>query len=551
MSRRHSIGVALAIGAVVAATIHASPLAQAKPQSAPSHKSGPVANSEGGEGCDPNRTPDYYTDRFDGWVYPATNASNPPTITGATVDAETYSPYVSRDNNNDAVLGWSMLTDDVHTNVYAQAGYIEEPGNQAGGTERFLILLGSGPQSGYNQVGGALSHADWAAPLVGSLHTYDVFYNNTDGGLVPSDEFDFSVDSSTGQIFTVGGSPIAFNLGFTPKQVQILSEAHSNSDQSLGDVNNYERFTASGYYESGTWYTMPQSGAYVGYNNLVPMTEFGYVFPANTPGEIDIFDIACPQNTVSSGNTISNGQLFDGAATETTQMLSYGGPYYLESNASNGTFEVYEPNDPHDVNGCRCAKVLWLTAGWSSSDFMSMQTDGNLVVYAAQPLGAVWSTNTGGYGSGIYAQIGTDGNFVLYNKNNNDAAVWASGSNYAYDNSGLVYNDVLTNGNSLTSGNGHYGLVMQSDGNLVLYNLQTSPATWIWQSYTGGDGSNVHLCVQPDGNLVLYSSAGNTCSGTVAKNWGTQNSGSINHLIVTNNGYLQLLTGDDELIWQS
>ena len=59
-------------------------------------------------------------------------------------------------------------------------------------------------------------------------------------------------------------------------------------------------------------------------------------------------------------------------------------------------------------------------------------------------------------------------------------------------------------GQSLTSTSGAYRLVLQGDGNLVLYDGSGRP---IWSS--GTNGSSVQtLAMQYDGNLVLYSTAG-------------------------------------------
>lgn len=48
-------------------------------------------------------------------------------------------------------------------------------------------------------------------------------------------------------------------------------------------------------------------------------------------------------------------------------------------------------------------------------------------------------------------------------------------------------------------------LVMQTDGNLVLYS-----STWryVWSSHTAGTGSHNYLLVQDNGNLAMYSSPG-------------------------------------------
>ncbi len=69
----------------------------------------------------------------------------------------------------------------------------------------------------------------------------------------------------------------------------------------------------------------------------------------------------------------------------------------------------------------------------------------------------------------------TDGNVVLYE---GQKALWATGTN----------------------GKGGYAFVMQGDGNLVLYDAYQAP---LWASNTDGKSGDA-LAIQNDGNLVLY-----------------------------------------------
>jgi hypothetical protein len=62
----------------------------------------------------------------------------------------------------------------------------------------------------------------------------------------------------------------------------------------------------------------------------------------------------------------------------------------------------------------------------------------------------------------------------------------------------------LTAGEALRSGNWHT-LVMQFDGNVVLYNGSNVP---IWSTNTGGYAYPTVLIMQSDGNMVLYGSTG-------------------------------------------
>ena len=62
----------------------------------------------------------------------------------------------------------------------------------------------------------------------------------------------------------------------------------------------------------------------------------------------------------------------------------------------------------------------------------------------------------------------------------------------------------LSSGQSIVSPDGHYELMMQSDGNLV---ESIVGGRVLWQSRTGGDTGS-HAVMQPGGNLAVYNSAG-------------------------------------------
>lgn len=69
----------------------------------------------------------------------------------------------------------------------------------------------------------------------------------------------------------------------------------------------------------------------------------------------------------------------------------------------------------------------------------------------------------------------------------------------------------------LLSNNGKYKLVLQSDGNLVLYVVQTNQV--IWRSNTNGKPV-VKAAMQDDGNFVLYNSADRPYWATNTYSWG-------------------------------
>ena len=77
---------------------------------------------------------------------------------------------------------------------------------------------------------------------------------------------------------------------------------------------------------------------------------------------------------------------------------------------------------------------------------------------------------------------------------------------YPYTNTLLGANNTRLDINSyITSNNVMYVLILQNDGNLVLYG--NGNGTAMWSSGTYGSGAD-HLLMQNDGNLVLYKANG-------------------------------------------
>lgn len=139
----------------------------------------------------------------------------------------------------------------------------------------------------------------------------------------------------------------------------------------------------------------------------------------------------------------------------------------------------------------------------------------------------------------------SDGNLVLYTASGR--AVWATttlvavGSNdNPYAPGTLDRGQSLRSGQRLVSPNGAMQAVMQSDGNFVVY--VNGKATWYTRS-SGWPGAYVVL--QTDGNFVLYTSGG-------AALWSARTNGTAgNQLIIGNDGDLRLYTPLGQVPWQS
>ena len=115
--------------------------------------------------------------------------------------------------------------------------------------------------------------------------------------------------------------------------------------------------------------------------------------------------------------------------------------------------------------------------------------------------------------------------------------------------------DVLRAGESLgidqklTSSNGKYTLIMQGDGDLVLYTESNAP---VWATRTQGKGA-VRASLQEDGNLVLYTKDVERRfhrDAPVAV-WASHTSGENVRLILQDDRNLVIYTADGRALWAS
>lgn len=157
---------------------------------------------------------------------------------------------------------------------------------------------------------------------------------------------------------------------------------------------------------------------------------------------------------------------------------------------------------------------------------LTMQTDGNLVQRYRSSNRVLWSTKTAG-NAGAVLKVQQDGNVVIVKTDGTPA--WSSGtagtfSTYLLQGTSarLVVrhsggekelapaNTVLRPGETLyadeyiRSADNRYRLKMQSDGNLVHYNISTTPNIALWATYTTG---GTRAVMQTDGNFVVYKSS--------------------------------------------
>lgn len=201
----------------------------------------------------------------------------------------------------------------------------------------------------------------------------------------------------------------------------------------------------------------------------------------------------------AGGGALSAGTLPAAAATASTGTLASGATLAAGQQilSPNGQYLLAMQSDGNLVESVYGGRVLWAsqTSGNPGAHAV-LQQGGNLVVYNANGA-ALWSSNSRTSGC-PQLLVQNDGNVVLYGPKK---AVWASHT----VNSLLGSGGVLHPGWMLYSPPPEYErLVMQADGNLVLYN---GAGKALWASHTGGH-AGAYARLQKNGNLVVYTAAG-------------------------------------------
>jgi exopolysaccharide biosynthesis protein len=150
--------------------------------------------------------------------------------------------------------------------------------------------------------------------------------------------------------------------------------------------------------------------------------------------------------------------------------------------------------------------ALWASHTSGAGAYAVLQGDGNFVVYQGGQ--ARWSSNSADF-SDVQLRLQNDGNVVAYSQG---LAVWASSVGYLGGR--LASSTHMDPGDIRRSPNHRYYLVMQGDGNLVLYEVGGGA---LWASHTSGDN---YAAMQGDGNLVVYRHGGSALwsSNTAGKN---------------------------------
>jgi hypothetical protein len=218
----------------------------------------------------------------------------------------------------------------------------------------------------------------------------------------------------------------------------------------------------------------------------------------------------------------------------------------VTSSSGTGFYSLVQQTDGNLVLYKSGGRSIWANSANGPTAWTAMQSDGNLVAYdvIGRPR---WSSNTAGNGASRLV-VQDDGNAVIY-RNSDGRAVWQSGTGGGRqpvaqpagrtDRLG-VNQGIWRGGAVLTSSDGRFQLILQaSDGNMVIYKQGVA----IWAI---GGRDDDFLVNQGDGNVVIYRTHGGAVWST-----GTGGQGGST-LVMQSDGNLVLYRGSDgRPIWSS
>ena len=227
---------------------------------------------------------------------------------------------------------------------------------------------------------------------------------------------------------------------------------------------------------------------------------------------------------------IANQICCDQEITMGNRMTSVNGKYFLIFQNDKNVV-LYKKTPAGD-------KALWHTNTANHTTRLVMQADGNFVLY--ENTKAIWASNTSGNANATLV-VQDDGNLVIYSTDKR--ALWTS--NTAQPAEPVITNQLccdqdLPLGSRLTSPNGLYFVIFQTDRNVVLYRKSSEGDMSQWHTNTAGH--TTRAVMQADGNFVLYENT--------RAIWASNTSGNANAtLVMQDDGNLTIYSTDKRVLW--
>jgi hypothetical protein len=210
-----------------------------------------------------------------------------------------------------------------------------------------------------------------------------------------------------------------------------------------------------------------------------------------------------------------------------------------ELRSPNGRYSLEAQVDGNVVVYADDVRPIWHTHTWRAGGAtLELQWDGNLLAHESDPWFPFWNSGTFGNQDDRLV-IQDDGNLVLYGADG--TPLWFSGWDRGAVQDTLLAKQELTVGQSLVSRNGQYQVLMQADGNLVVYGPGRKA---LWHIGVFNRGGN-RLRLQADGNAVVYQF--NWLVNFDARTWGHANV----RMVMQDDGNLVVYAANGRALWSS
>ena len=307
--------------------------------------------------------------------------------------------------------------------------------------------------------------------------------------------------------------------------------------------------------------------------------------------------------TQTQTGSVTNKPTEKTSTRRTVNRTNRGGSNSVKStnttNATKGaikTVPIFKEGNTLLANQSLKAEGAWLTL---EGEFVSwgarVLDDGSFIGFSSGD--GFFNSNTANSGPNCELKMQSDGNLALYDKNNK--LIWSSKTNvelggnkysaqdwkpvklvlepnllvlYSVTGKKVWTSDMPTESirptpvnNSISSGksmkvndrinspDGKHYLVMQSDGNVVIYTTKNNNPIWATDTY--GSGNGCHFDMQEDGHLVLYNAYNEAiwASGTHVSRDSkyAQKAWKPVKFVFENGGHLVLYSDTGKKVWSS